>query len=466
MIQKIQSLLAAYSVDLKGKKIIIGLSGGKDSVVLLHLLLDHQKQLGFLNLVAIHLNHDLRGAESDADEKFCKELCDQYQVQLVSLKKKPDIDVIQNSGLEQAARELRYNFFESQTKTLGADYVLTAHHKDDQAETIMMRLARGTGYKGLGGVRFLRTPYLRPMLGVDREEITNYAIMHKLNWREDSSNQNQNLLRNRYRLSVLPGDDYKRVRELCTKIAFLVHQTEDKVLDTAQRIFEKCVLESSLDALVLNRPLLKIHVEDGELLFVFLAESLLHTNLPKLNGPFFIRFCEELQKGKPNVAIPFSMGWQAVFSPFEIRLERATTFEPFCFAFCPKSGATYKWKSGLKSYLLQCTIRPLDIAKTMPAATDFCTLMDAGSLPQNLFLRTPQLGDIFNPLGLHTKKRLLSKFFKDCQLPVQKRESIPLIATEHEVLWVPGLRLSERCRIQKNTTEILEIRLICQSQIS
>ncbi len=199
-----KELLAAHD------KIILGVSGGCDSMALLHILYTISKTLP-LSLAVAHVNHSLRGKASDKDELFVKKQAERLQLPFFS--QKVDIKKLARAkklSLEDAARISRYTFFQELAKTLVFNKIALAHTLDDQAETIIMKLVRGAGTRGLGGIPELRylSPVLsiiRPLLGAKKAELKKYCSANKLTWREDLSNKQTDFLRNKVRINILPG---------------------------------------------------------------------------------------------------------------------------------------------------------------------------------------------------------------------------------------------------------------------
>jgi tRNA(Ile)-lysidine synthase len=187
-----------------GDTLIVGLSGGADSTALLDLLANLPGMP--LHLIAAHLNHCLRGAESDSDEIFCRQLSEKYRIPFES--RRVDVKTLADKNslnLEDAGRLTRIAFFDELLNARKAQAVVLAHHADDQAETVLMRLLRGSGMTGLAGISYRNDRgYVRPLLGITRSEIETYLIERNLVWREDSSNRDITFLRNRIRHELLP----------------------------------------------------------------------------------------------------------------------------------------------------------------------------------------------------------------------------------------------------------------------
>ncbi|MBL9113537.1 MAG: tRNA lysidine(34) synthetase TilS [Verrucomicrobiaceae bacterium] len=224
---------------------LVGVSGGVDSVVLLHVL----KEIGFKNLIVCHLNHQLRPKEAEKDEYFVRRLAEKLNFTL-------DVAEVDVAGyaaenklsVELSARVLRYQYFEMCAEEHGADKVFLAHHADDQAETVLMNVLRGTGVTGMAGMRFMNQlegglKLVRPFLGVRRSEIEDYAKAGKINWREDASNASSDYTRNRLRHEALPLLSEIMQRDTVTRLvslAELAREDDDALNVLAMEAREAC----------------------------------------------------------------------------------------------------------------------------------------------------------------------------------------------------------------------------------
>ena len=202
MRQKVRNTIAQFHMFPPNAKIIVGLSGGADSVALLHILCSLKEEFGW-NMTAVHIHHGLRGKEADGDAAFAEEFCAKLGVPC--LVRRYDVKAeakARKLGEEETGRLLRYAAFREIAGEEG--YIAVAHHRKDQAETMLMRLCRGTGLKGLTGMSPVREKICRPLLRCSREEIEQYCRENGLMWREDATNQEETYTRNKLRLRVLP----------------------------------------------------------------------------------------------------------------------------------------------------------------------------------------------------------------------------------------------------------------------
>lgn len=221
----------------ENSKIIVCISGGADSVCLFHVLYN----IGF-NLVCVHINHNLRGAESLRDEIFVKELCSNLNVKLITK------SIIINKGkktLEEAARDIRYEIFENVRKEENAHYIATAHNKNDNVETILLNFFRGTGLKGLRGIPCRRGFIIRPLINISRDEIESYIKLKNLCYIEDSTNKTDIYTRNKIRKIV---KEYNLLRPLSTSLEIFTEE-DNFINEQTEVFFEKCVTNNELNIL-------------------------------------------------------------------------------------------------------------------------------------------------------------------------------------------------------------------------
>lgn len=207
MITRILDTIKKNGIIKKGDRVVVGVSGGPDSVCLLHVLWRLRKDFD-LYIVAVHINHMLRGSESCRDENYVKSLCSELEIELqsicVDIKK---VSKEKNMSLEEAGREERYRHFEIVADSVGASRIAVAHNKNDQAETVLMNIIRGSGLDGLKGMDYIRGRIIRPLLDIERNEIEAYCRENSLNPITDSSNLEDIYSRNKIRLNVIPYID-------------------------------------------------------------------------------------------------------------------------------------------------------------------------------------------------------------------------------------------------------------------
>ena len=399
MLNKLPAFLKKYQMTAKGDHIICAVSGGADSVALLYAMYLLREKLG-IRLSAAHFNHHLRGEESDRDEEFVRALCDHYDIPLfvgqgeVSPGKK---------GLEAAAREARYAFFD----TLPGK-IATAHTADDNAETVLMHMVRGTGLKGLGGIAPVRGKLIRPMLEVTRQEVLAFLEENYVRCVEDSSNASDAFLRNRLRHHVMPllKAENPRIAESLSAMALRLRQDEsclaalagrEKVLDV-ERVRQ---LHPALRMRALEAFLKENGVKEPESRHLELAESLAFSQRPSAAAEF---------PGGVVIARRYGL--------LERREEAGVL--PRTVLPCPGS-------IRVGDFLVSC-----EPAENLEQDDTSFVVCPEGEL----VLRSRQEGDAIRRSG---GRKSLKRLFIDRKIPASQRGLIPVIADDAGVLAVYGI---------------------------
>lgn len=400
MLNKLLGQIREYDMIKPGQHIICACSGGADSVALLFGLYLLREQLGF-RLSAAHYNHRLRGEESDRDELFVRELCE--RLDLACFVGSGSI-VPAGKGLEAAAREARYDFFSSLDGT-----VATAHTADDNAETVLLHLVRGTGLKGLGGIAPVRPGLIRPMLTVTRQEVLAFLEEYHLRFVEDGSNGSDAFLRNRLRHHVMPllRQENPRISENLSHMAMGLRRDEAALAAlTAQPMPDVQTLRSmepALRARVLERFLRDSGVKEPERRHIAMAEQLVFSDHPSARA--------DLPGG---VAIARSYDTLTVLRE-QPRLQR----QQVC---CP--GVTPLPQLGLQ---LVC-----EPARQLGCTADCFVVRTCGTVT----VRARQSGDQLTGSG---GKRSLKKLMIDRKIPARQRDIMPVLCDEQGILGVFGL---------------------------
>lgn len=415
---------------LKGKKSLIACSGGVDSVVLMHLV----KNLN-LEIALAHCNFSLRGEESDGDEQFVVALAENLDVPIFSetfdTHKYADE---QKVSTQMAARTLRYNWFEEILSNFSYDYLLTAHHLDDDLETFFINLSRGTGLNGLTGIPKKNQKVVRPLLNFSREEIVDYAEANKLKWREDSTNQKTDYLRNKLRLEVIP--QFKETNENLLKN---FKKTQDNLIasqnliDDYMSLVYKLVISKKSDSYHLNIQKLRELPHTEELLYELLKDfgftewNDVSNLLDAQTGKQVLSKTHRLLKNRDELILT-----EVVINPIDE--EYLVTEE------------------GISAPI------KLEIEQSMAIGeTEKNTIyLDAEKLSFPLKLRKWRKGDSFKPFGMGGSKKL-SKFFKDEKLSATEKEKIWVLVDKNEVVWVVGKRMDDTYKVTQKTEKIIKI---------
>ncbi len=405
---------------LINKKLLVGFSGGSDSLCLLNVLYN----LG-LNPIAAHLNHNWRPEEAKNEQEKCRKFCKEKGVEFHTKTLPPDLP-----QTEEEARNQRYKFFNEIAEETGAAAILTGHTKTDNVETILYRIIKGTGITGLRGIPEKRDNIYRPLLNLTREECIEYCQENGLTYSIDSSNYNQKYARNRIRLSLLP-----ELRTYNPEVDGALLRLSEITKD-AESIINECIKQTNIlnnyirtqDYLNLSDPLQKRILAD------YLAQNNIEHTFENINDLFcFIQENKNSKSGKT-----FSIGrelWVFVSSK-EIKIINKKPPERI-----PQ---------------LQITEWPGGLPEKFPEETSYTVYADLSRVKQPVYLRARQPGDIIQPFGMQEKTKL-KKYLINRGVPEYKRDHLPLLVNDEEVLWVVGIGMSELLRVDKTPTHIITI---------
>jgi len=412
----------------KKHRFLLGVSGGVDSVVLAHLL--HTLEIDF---GIAHVNYGLRGADSDTDEQLVRYLAASLGVACHVTQAPIDPDA---TGIQEKARELRYNCFSEVLESNAYDTILTAHHADDQLETLFMRLTRGSGLEGLGGIQDKKGFLVRPLLPFRKDEILAFAKEQKLHWREDVSNSSSKYLRNAIRHKVLPS-----FMELSPDAAANTLTSMQHLRDAFEGI------QSQLQNIKTDWK------QQGEALKIpFSSIDALHPKnfwLHHLFAPygFDVKEVEKL--------LDTHAGKKCTGEKYVLTLERdhliltPKTASPAIeqdYFLVPEGGIEAPIKLKISA----------DVISSKPSAK--CAVLDKEKLDFPLILRRWKTADVFYPTGMTGKKKV-AKFFKDEKMSALDKKQQWLLCSGDDIVWVVGKRINRKFVAVANTTT-LQIQLV------
>ena len=435
MLQKFQNHLSHNFQFLTGKKLLLATSGGIDSMVMLSLF----QQLDYKIAIA-HCNFQLRGVDSFSDQNFVKDYATENEIpvfitQFDTTAFAEDYKV----STQVAARELRYNWFYELAETEDYDYILTAHHADDNLETFLINLSRGTGLDGLTGIPEQNEKVVRPLLAFSQKELADYAELHNVQWREDSSNASDKYLRNKIRHHLVP-----MLKELnpnflssFTTTQSYLQDAKDMVEDATIMVYQQ-VASQEEDKITFDlKKLLKLPNYKSYLYqwlneFGFSAWEDIYDLVNSQSGKFVYAPEYRLLKDRETL----------ILSPFDYVNEK----EEFLITADQK----------VVNVPLNMTFSS---AAEMTIVSNKTIFVDSDKLDYPLVLRRWNKGDQFQPFGMDGKSKKLSKFFKDEKLSLLEKEKIWLLCSNDNIVWVIGLRQDERFKIKNTTKNIIKIEL-------
>ena len=432
MVTAFKKHIAAHFPALADQKILIACSGGLDSIVLLHLL----QKIG-LTLGVAHCNFKLRGDHSDADLSFVETIAGNLGVPVfTTVFDTKTYAKTQGISTQVAARELRYEWFYSTARANGYDRIATGHHADDDLETFFINLSRVTGLRGLTGITSNTEQLIRPLLPFSRAQIMQFAKKEGLFWREDSSNCTRDYLRNKLRLDVIPA--FKGVN----KTVLQNFQQTQQHLKESQALLE--------DYITLVTKLVVSHTDAGYEIDSKQLQALPNTNtlLFELLYPYgftdfkAIASILESEVGKKVLSKQYVLHKDRNHLVLTTR-EQVVDSRVYC----------------IDAKQQSCTI-PIKLNFTKVAQVGehepHSLYVDAAKLTYPLKVRAWRLDDVFHPFGMKGKKKL-TKFFKDEKLSLLSKNSVWVLESGDEIVWVIGLRPDDRYKVTSATKEVLKI---------
>lgn len=448
MREKVRKTIAQFHMFPRGAKLIVGLSGGADSVALLHLLHSWQEKENW-QITAVHIHHGLRGREADEDARFAEDFCASLGIPCVV--KRYDVGKeakLRGLGEEETGRILRYAAFREAAG--GEGRIAVAHHRKDQAETVLMRLCRGTGLTGLTGMSPVRGDICRPLLFCDREEVEQYCRENHLLWREDATNQQEKYTRNKLRLRVLPlleEINPKAVAHIA-ETASLLAEEEDFLEQQAEAYFAQGKLPSAAEEIHLSRE--KLHALHPAMRRRVLRKAMANFLQADVSQAQ-IAALEDLLQRETGKSRDFHQGIRAEnrYEALVLFRKREQQAEGFCCEL-PVDEEVLIPEAGI-------AVCASFHEKKVEISAETCTnVFDYDKIKHTLFCRTRKAGD-FIPLQNGRKK--IKDLFIDEKIPRDRRASYPLITMGEEVLWVPGLRASAAAGVDEQTVRRIWIRI-------
>lgn len=450
LIKKVIRTVERYGMLYGGERVLIALSGGPDSVCLLDVL-NALKERWRLSLSALYIDHGLRPEETPGEIEFCKRIAERYGIEfhVVSINVR---DYAEREGFtfQEAGRILRYICLEQEALRTDADRIATGHHADDQAETIIMRLIRGAGRRGLSGIPPVRGKVIRPLIELSRDEIEEYISSKRLDYIIDSSNLKDEYFRNRIRREVIPilKKFNPNLLNTLSRTAHILREEDDFINTFVHKALMRLISRKTsdtvelflspletLERVVLRRALLRVIDETRGL------RSIKMENIEDIIGL--------IKKGSSGDRIYLPGGIRAIRSYSTLII---TSKKPQRVQECELKvpGETLIKEAGV---VLIATIEE-NVNNYGDGKETAC--FDINSLSFPLKIRARKEGDFFYPFGLGKRKKL-QDFFVDEKVPRDIRDSVPLLISGEDIIWVVGYRTDERYRVGPSTERVLKI---------
>ncbi len=451
LINRVHKYIETNKLIEPGDKVIVGVSGGPDSMALLHILFQLRSSLQFEFVVA-HVNHGLR-EEAGAEEEFVKEICKVWGIACYSCA----VPVAEHARtqkitLEEAGRNARYDYFNQLQQKTGAQRIATAHHQNDVAETVLLHLLRGAGIKGLRGILPRRGKLIRPLLLVNKEELLEYLETKKIKYCQDQSNEDCYYLRNRIRHGLIPylqKEFNPGIVGNLNQLALIARDENEALEQEVERIWTGILLSEEESCLVLDNKALS-------LLHLAYQRRIVMRTFSQLTGESGWTW-NDVQKvidlGRKNGS---SLRLQLkkkvrVYKSYDRIIFTTKKQEKVKFRHPVAPGKLFVPEIGT-SYLFEL------IDKRSFSPNEGEIYLDYDLLPKEIFLRSREIGDIFRPIGMSGSKKL-KDFFIDRKVPFLERDRVALlVGDDREIYAVLGLGVSRSVAVNQNTRCVLMIK--------
>lgn len=435
MLKKFQTHIDQNLPFLYESKLLIAISGGLDSVALTHLC----KALN-LKIILCHCNFKLRGAASDADEGFVLQLAEKLEIQVVSESfETENYARINKISTQMAARTLRYDWFQKLKTQLDIDYVLTAHHADDNLETFLINLSRGTGLDGLTGIPEINDYLIRPLLKFSRLELEHFVNDNDILWREDASNATTKYLRNKLRHDVIPIlkginsqllQNFEKTTEHLKDAKSIIDESVDTIANSVIESVEDSCIKLSIEELKkLNNP--KAYLFELLKEYGFTAWKDVNALLEAQSGKQVFSKTHRLVKNREHLLL------SEIPEEYDGTIEISANEREMSFS------------------LGNLSFNEVDI---ISESAQHVAFLDKSKLLFPLTLRKWEEGDFFYPSGMVGKKKL-SKYFKDEKFSLLDKENVWLLCSGNDIVWLINHRTDNRFIATKATPHILKVEI-------
>ena len=476
--EKVLETIKKFDMLSFDDKILVGVSGGPDSVTLLKILLSFQQRYN-LSIYIAHLNHMLRGKESDEDANFVKNLaqeldlpCEVKSCNLTEIARKKQLT------LEEAARGYRYMFYLKTAQKFGANKIALGHNADDQVETVLMRFLRGSGLEGLMGIPPVRDEIIRPLIECTREEIEEYCQEHKIEYRIDSTNKETIYFRNKIRLELLPllSHEYnKNIKDIILHLQSIISEVSAYLQQKTELLFREITKVEGQERIIVD-------LKKFNPLHPALKRRIIRKSIEVVKGNLYsISFTHndeilkltEYQSGEKEIYLPDNLKVKKSYDQLIIYKKKIFKNHP------GKTSAPWEYnlsvpgQTEIKPLGMEVELKILNSAEVKTSQysnrkksdSEFVEFIDYNEVKYPLKLRNRRIGDMFYPLKMTGVKKV-KEFFIDNKVPKGHRDLIPiLVDSEGKIVWIVGMRLDDRVKITFDTTKMLYIKIKTKSKL-
>ncbi|MBW6411154.1 tRNA lysidine(34) synthetase TilS [Clostridium weizhouense] len=460
MNKKVLSYIKDNKLIKNGDKILVAFSGGPDSLCLLNILIELKNKLN-IKIGAAHLNHLLRGKDAFKDEEFVKNICEENDIPCYI--KRVDINKYAKEyrlSSEMAGRNARYDFFQEILDSKDFNKIATAHNANDQAETILFRLIRGTGLEGLGGIKVCReNKIIRPILCLSRKEVEQYILDKKLNPRIDKTNFEKIYNRNKIRLDIIPyikQNFNEDIVQTLNRMSLLIQKDNAFIERIALKAYNKYCNRIDGDFL-LNKELFS---EEDSIITRVVRKALVEISEScydfEMKHIYDILELFKKETGKV-IDLPKSICAENIYGDIKLRKNLKNRVISI------KNEIKLN-KNDLQNKIIEFNGYNIKMSILANTSSDELNLNESNLIKYFNFdkidsiisVRTRLVGDKFMPLGMKGKKKI-KDIFIDMKIPKEDRDNIPLICFDNNIAWIATLRVAENYKVTKNTKNILKI---------
>ncbi|MFO7295079.1 MAG: tRNA lysidine(34) synthetase TilS [Caldicoprobacter sp.] len=456
MLSKVLHTIHKYNMLLSGERVLVGISGGPDSVALLHVLKRIERDMG-IEVYAAHVHHGIRGTVADQDAEFVAQLCQQWDVPLfVERANVPRLADEWGMTLEEAGRIVRYRFFDEVLQDIRGHKIALGHNRDDQAETILHHILRGTGMQGLQGIRPVRqNKIIRPLIEVSRAEIEEYCHQNGLDFRLDTTNQDVAYTRNRIRHELIPYIKQHfnpNIVDALVRMGTIIRDEEEFLQDYCRKEYDKLVRVS-------NQNQLRIDLQGFLMQPIAVRRRVLRMALRAMSGTLDnigANHVEEVLDMASNcttgamLMLPSGIRVLKDYGDIVVwRGELRRPVQPFEYPLDVPASVTVK----------ECGIEV--VAQRVPReevsfSSPWRVYIDGDVIVGRLRIRNRRQGDRFKPFGMEGTKKL-KEYFIDRKVPRHERDGIPLVVDEKNIIWVVGLQIHDDYKITPMTRNVIQL---------
>lgn len=457
MYKKVMSYIKDNNLIKSGDKVLVALSGGPDSVCLLNILYNLKAELN-IEVGAAHLNHLLRDKDAFEDEEYVKTLC--KSLDIPCFVKRVDINKYSKDkkmSSEMAGREARYNFFDDIVKDEGYTKIATAHNANDQAETILFRLMRGSGIEGLCGIKVRRDKIIRPILCLSRKEVEEYIEINNLKPRIDKTNFEKIYNRNKIRLDMIPyiKENFNEdIIQTLNRMSVLLQKDNEFIENSARSFYEKYCIEQS-DYFIIKKEMF-----DNKEAVVTRVIRYALTNFSKTHYDFEMKHIYEicnLAKNNSGKAIDLPNKIYAeniygdIYIKERININNIDVKQEIVVNKNEINGKKIFFNDENIEFSVLKNDSNLDLNQN-----NFIKYFDFDKINDSISLRKRKNGDKIIPLGMKGSKKIKDLFI-DMKVPKEERDCIPLLCFDENISWIVGIRVSEEYKITNKTKNILRV---------